>query len=856
MNKQGVLISVFFSGLLAPLAVSAAMFPFLVREADIFMATPENYEPSGLVWNSVTNNLFTVSDDGKITRMNMDGSQQIERRPRAIGVGTDFEALTIVNPASNKIYIGIEHPDAIVEYDWQTEVYAQKKWDLTSVLTGANNQGLEGIAFVPNAFLPEGMNDSTSGGLFYAGIQRAPVPGGAINDDYLLYAFDLDLSTSGRIVRWWGIPVAPGTPNSDISDLSFNPDTGLLYVLYDGANRLIEMNPNGTVVQDYSNVPVNDQEGIAIITNAQSNSAEIYIASDTGKMIGRYIGYPVDVVAPVAPLVLQNEAVTVQQGESVDVAVLLNDRGEGALTLLRVDQPQHGSAVVNGQRVQYVSPVNYEGNVSITYYVRDSAGQEGQAQISVTVTPRPIVAVSSEGLVTYLKLDSSGLDSSGKNHTGVLKGNTRFDQNGQVNGAAVFDGSGDYIAFTDSADVNLGVHAQRSVSIWFKADNVQPRQVIFEEGANVRGLAIYLDAGKLYVAGWNTPAGESNWAGTFVFTENIRANTWHHVVLTLDGGALLQNGAFKAYMDGAQFASGAGSQLWAHSGNIGIGAVNDGIKFHSGESASTGANALRGSLDELRIYNRVLSADEVYALSQFQEVLPVDKEVASDPVSRDTLAMHLIFNEHTLDVSGNGNKATQKNGAAIVDGGAFGRAMQFDGVNDYLTFADSNLINIGTHADRSVALWFKAEDVQSRQVIYEEGGTVRGVNIYIENGHLYVAGWNDPVGESAWQGTYLDLGPVALDVWNHVVMTLDGTNVLTDGAFSGYLNGNLVAQGAGSQLWSHSGDIGIGATNNDTKFASGKRTGTGFDFYHGMIDDVRVYNGVLSLVDVRALFTM
>jgi hypothetical protein len=289
MKKPIFKIIVLSALLLSPLFASAVSWPAsFTRHSDITMAVSWNYEPSGLAWNSVTNKLLTVCNTGQVTIMNLDGTEQDTTRMPSY---MDFEAITIVDPNTTKAFIGLENRDSILEYDWSERRLTGRTWDLTGVLTGADNQGLEGLTFVPNSYHP--FAPSASGGLFYAGIQRPPVPGGAVNDDYLIYAFDIDLSTSGRIINWWGIPVPAGTPTSDISDLFFSKDTGVLYVLYDGANRLIEMTPDGRVLADYSNVPVADQEGVAVITNYPSETANIYLASDSTKLIGHFSGYPV-----------------------------------------------------------------------------------------------------------------------------------------------------------------------------------------------------------------------------------------------------------------------------------------------------------------------------------------------------------------------------------------------------------------------------------------------------------------------------------------------------------------------------------------------------------------------------------
>ncbi|HBU07181.1 MAG TPA: hypothetical protein DEB09_03795 [Candidatus Magasanikbacteria bacterium] len=288
--KKAILITIIsIIGVASSLVVYAVSWPAnLIRHNDIIL-TPSTYQPSGLAWNSVTNKLFTVCNTGQVTTMNFDGTAQ---ETTVMPYYMDFEAITIVDPNSTKVYIGDENPDSILEYDWQTKALTGKSWDLTSVMTGADNQGLEGLTFVPNGYHP--FSASASGGVFYAGIQRTPVSGGDITDDYLIYVFDIDLNTSGKIVKWWGIPVAPNTPTYDIADMYFNQDTGILYVLYDGANRLIEMKTDGTVIKDYSNVPINEQEGLVIKTNYPSLTADIYLGSDTDKLIGWYSGYPVD----------------------------------------------------------------------------------------------------------------------------------------------------------------------------------------------------------------------------------------------------------------------------------------------------------------------------------------------------------------------------------------------------------------------------------------------------------------------------------------------------------------------------------------------------------------------------------
>lgn len=130
---------------------------------------------------------------------------------------------------------------------------------------------------------------------------------------------------------------------------------------------------------------------------------------------------------------------------------------------------------------------------------------------------------------------------------------------------------------------------------------------LYEEGGGTRGLNIYLDAGQLYVGGWNTS--ESGWLGTYLATDTITSNTWHHVALVLDGATTVQPDSLIAYLDGQEFARGEGSQLWSHGDAIGLGNINSATRFHDGVSNTS--NGFAGNLDELQIYNRALDNIEV-----------------------------------------------------------------------------------------------------------------------------------------------------------------------------------------------------------------------------------------------------
>jgi len=136
--------------------------------------------------------------------------------------------------------------------------------------------------------------------------------------------------------------------------------------------------------------------------------------------------------------------------------------------------------------------------------------------ITFEVPPSDELApISTEAQVLNLSFDDgNATDTSpeGTDNSGVLVGDPEF-----VGGGVEFDGD-DAILIPNSSDINLGIHEERTISITFNTDDVTSTQVLYEEGATVRGLVIYIDDGLLYIGGWNIPTSESGWNPVFIST--------------------------------------------------------------------------------------------------------------------------------------------------------------------------------------------------------------------------------------------------------------------------------------------------------------------------------------------------
>ena len=183
--------------------------------------------------------------------------------------------------------------------------------------------------------------------------------------------------------------------------------------------------------------------------------------------------------------------------------------------------------------------------------------------------------------------------------------------------------------------------------------------------------------------------------------------------------------------------------------------------------------------------------------------------------------------------------------ASEAPGSYINYALNFDGVNQYVQIPNSDDINTGSnnHSQKTIEAWFSVnnKDITSRkQTIYEQGGTIRGLNIYVYGGSLYVGGWNEPNNESNWDpGTFLSTTSIENNIWYHVALTLNGGNSVSSNVVKGYLDGVEFGSGDGSKLWNHGGDVSI-ARNRDTKFHTGDYNSA--KYFDGKIDEVRLWN--------------
>jgi len=158
-----------------------------------------------------------------------------------------------------------------------------------------------------------------------------------------------------------------------------------------------------------------------------------------------------------------------------------------------------------------------------------------------------------------------------------------------------FDGTDDYVDCGSSI-----TPSNVTVSVWVNSDavaNDQALAVIDDCGQNFAGFMLFISASNWY---WWCCDGASVWYGTTAASGAISAG-WTHLVGTWDGNTKV------SYKDGSQVHSDS-----TGSGNIGYPGAD--VLRLGNRDRVTDDLYLDGELDDVRIYDRALSAAEVLAL--------------------------------------------------------------------------------------------------------------------------------------------------------------------------------------------------------------------------------------------------
>jgi len=176
-------------------------------------------------------------------------------------------------------------------------------------------------------------------------------------------------------------------------------------------------------------------------------------------------------------------------------------------------------------------------------------------------------------------------------------------------------------------------------------------------------------------------------------------------------------------------------------------------------------------------------------------------------------------------------------------------AIDFDGTGEHLDVADSTDINIGgPYSGKTLMIVFRTgSNIASRQIIWEQGGAIRGLSFYLDNGNLYINGWNIAENETKWGPTSINR-PVSANTAYVATLVMDANG----GTFEGFVNGTSIGWfGRIAKLHNHSNNCAFGHVEGATMFHDGSTNGPAN--FAGRIAEFYQYNEILSSNDRQTL---
>ena len=235
----------------------------------------------------------------------------------------------------------------------------------------------------------------------------------------------------------------------------------------------------------------------------------------------------------------------------------------------------------------------------------------------------------SQGLVAWYPLDGNASDISAQGNHGVNHGATpTLDRHNRVSHAMLFNGTNAYIEAAYNSSISTSIF---SYSLWAKpTENTSFHGSPLTFRNDGKGFILYKDPSNI----WSYWIGNGDWVS--MGTQTI-SHTWTSLAFTYDGSI------FKAYQNGTLVTS----RTQNYQANL-----SKPLRIGAGYTESTTPNYyFKGAVDEVRIYNRSLSAGEISTLfnteSSPPNSPPVDLNASTSLVFPENSAVGSIIAQFT-----------------------------------------------------------------------------------------------------------------------------------------------------------------------------------------------------------------
>jgi hypothetical protein len=474
------------------------------------------------------------------------------------------------------------------------------------------------------------------------------------------------------------------------------------------------------------------------------------------------------------------------------------------------------------------------------------------------------------GLVGYWTLDGKDTpwtsataattkDRSGNSNTGTLTNMYQATSTvaGKLGQGLSFDGVDDYI--DAGASSSLKPSFPFSVSFWVKraASGDAARITTGDTGGSgvYSGYMVYAQSDLSVQIGDNGADCAPGSRYTMVSsTAPVGIGGWYHVVVVFSGVH-----SFSAFVNGASVAL----SYSGGSANSMVYGAGSRLRMNSSYACGTTIRE-KGSIDEVRIYNRALSATEITQLYKQGA-----SKFATSPTTSLTSGLVGYWTldgkdtpwtsataATTKDRSSNSNTGTLTNMSQATSTviGKIGQGLTCNGTSQYVLLSKA-VPAVSSGGAMSASLWMKGTDsygglfslrssVSSSPIFdisvgydgsVDTSGKIRAITRYDSNLGLLSIGGTKSVNDG---------------LWHHIVLVLDQAN----NYFRIYVDGVQTDNGTQSV------DGAITTTANQSSMCAEKNwidtsyTTAGNRYYAGNVDEVRVYNRALSATEITQLY--
>ncbi|MDD3175103.1 MAG: LamG domain-containing protein [Candidatus Nanoarchaeia archaeon] len=435
-----------------------------------------------------------------------------------------------------------------------------------------------------------------------------------------------------------------------------------------------------------------------------------------------------------------------------------------------------------------------------------------------------------KGLVGHWTLDQDNYNSNTnrigdssphENHFTNSGATSTTDRFGNANSAMAFDGSTNYAIINDNFVVSP---TELTISAWLKKESggATYECVLHKSSdATIGNTEFWLgvDNSDLLTATIGARTGVSGTWAAGRTTTTATYGQWYLLTATWNGTIV------KVYLDGEynkQYA------LTTYS--------NINYPTRLGAS-SNGANyEFKGDIDDVRIYNRALSADEVKLLydshkpqisgTSLNKGLILDMPLTSRYTKTETAGSEILTDRTPYSNDGTNTGATLSSEGAYFN----------DADNDYILSQQTHLFD----SSHTYSVWIYPETTASiRGVLGNHFHTdFSNICFSVYNGRIYVSvGYTDNTRDGAYA-----VSTVYADRWTHVLVVFN----ITENTIKTYLNGKI----------DHTRELTKTVKFSSRNFLVGQwaRSYTNNYKFKGNISNVKIYNRALSESEIQQLY--